>query len=65
LQIRDRDLEEMMAERGAVRGKAFEHDGSYHGGPRTAMRSVPSALASLRKAGLKFDIMTTSFFPGR
>jgi KUP system potassium uptake protein len=26
---------------------------------------VPSALASLRKTGLKFDIMTTSFFVGR
>ena len=26
---------------------------------------VPAALASLRKAGLKFDIMTTSFFLGR
>jgi KUP system potassium uptake protein len=26
---------------------------------------VPVALASLRKAGLKFDIMTTSFFLGR
>ncbi len=26
---------------------------------------IPSALASLRKAGLKFDIMTTSFFLGR
>ncbi len=26
---------------------------------------IPAALASLRKAGLKFDIMTTSFFVGR
>ena len=26
---------------------------------------VPAALATLRKAGLKFDIMTTSFFLGR
>ena len=26
---------------------------------------VPAALASLRKTGLKFDIMTTSFFLGR
>ena len=26
---------------------------------------VPVALASLRKSGLKFDIMTTSFFLGR
>ncbi len=26
---------------------------------------IPSALGSLRKAGLKFDIMTTSFFLGR
>ena len=26
---------------------------------------VPTALASLRKSGLKFDIMTTSFFLGR
>jgi len=26
---------------------------------------VPAALASMRKAGLKFDIMTTSFFLGR
>ena len=26
---------------------------------------VPAALANLRKAGLKFDIMTTSFFLGR
>jgi KUP system potassium uptake protein len=26
---------------------------------------VPAALASLRKSGLKFDIMTTSFFLGR
>lgn len=26
---------------------------------------IPTALASLRKAGLKFDIMTTSFFVGR
>ncbi len=26
---------------------------------------IPAALASLRKAGLKFDIMTTSFFLGR
>jgi KUP system potassium uptake protein len=26
---------------------------------------VPVALANLRKAGLKFDIMTTSFFLGR
>ncbi len=26
---------------------------------------VPAALASLRKAGLKFDIMSTSFFVGR
>src|SRR6202011_3481579 len=26
---------------------------------------VPAALASLRKAGLKFDLMTTSFFLGR
>jgi KUP system potassium uptake protein len=26
---------------------------------------VPAALASLRKAGLKYDIMTTSFFLGR
>jgi KUP system potassium uptake protein len=26
---------------------------------------VPATLASLRKAGLKFDIMTTSFFLGR
>ena len=26
---------------------------------------VPAALAMLRKAGLKFDIMTTSFFLGR
>ncbi len=26
---------------------------------------VPAALALLRKAGLKFDIMTTSFFLGR
>ena len=26
---------------------------------------VPTALASMRKAGLKFDIMTTSFFLGR
>jgi KUP system potassium uptake protein len=26
---------------------------------------VPSALAMLRKSGLKFDIMTTSFFLGR
>ena len=26
---------------------------------------VPTALASLRKAGLRFDIMTTSFFLGR
>ena len=26
---------------------------------------IPSALASLRKSGLKFDIMTTSFFLGR
>jgi KUP system potassium uptake protein len=26
---------------------------------------MPAALASLRKAGLKFDIMTTSFFLGR
>jgi KUP system potassium uptake protein len=26
---------------------------------------VPLALASLRKSGLKFDIMTTSFFLGR
>ena len=28
-------------------------------------RCSPAALASLRKAGLKFDIMTTSFFLGR
>ena len=26
---------------------------------------VPAALVSLRKTGLKFDIMTTSFFLGR
>ena len=26
---------------------------------------VPAALATMRKAGLKFDIMTTSFFLGR
>ena len=26
---------------------------------------VPAALASMRKAGLKYDIMTTSFFLGR
>ena len=26
---------------------------------------IPHALAALRKAGLKFDIMTTSFFVGR
>ena len=26
---------------------------------------VPVALASMRRAGLKFDIMTTSFFLGR
>lgn len=26
---------------------------------------IPAALATLRKAGLKFDIMTTSFFVGR
>jgi KUP system potassium uptake protein len=26
---------------------------------------VPAALASLRKSGIKFDIMTTSFFLGR
>ncbi len=26
---------------------------------------VPAALAAMRKAGLKFDIMTTSFFLGR
>ena len=26
---------------------------------------VPAALALLRKSGLKFDIMTTSFFLGR
>ena len=26
---------------------------------------IPSALGALRKAGLKFDIMTTSFFLGR
>ncbi|ACK51258.1 K potassium transporter [Methylocella silvestris BL2] len=26
---------------------------------------IPAAMASLRKAGLKFDIMTTSFFVGR
>jgi KUP system potassium uptake protein len=26
---------------------------------------IPGALASLRKSGLKFDIMTTSFFLGR
>ena len=26
---------------------------------------VPAALATLRKEGLKFDIMTTSFFLGR
>ena len=26
---------------------------------------MPAALATLRKAGLKFDIMTTSFFLGR
>ncbi len=26
---------------------------------------MPAALATMRKAGLKFDIMTTSFFLGR
>ena len=26
---------------------------------------MPAALASLRKAGLRFDVMTTSFFLGR
>jgi KUP system potassium uptake protein len=26
---------------------------------------IPRALAAMRKAGLKFDIMTTSFFLGR
>ena len=26
---------------------------------------VPNALAAMRKAGLKYDIMTTSFFLGR
>jgi KUP system potassium uptake protein len=26
---------------------------------------IPAAMASLRRAGLKFDIMTTSFFVGR
>jgi KUP system potassium uptake protein len=26
---------------------------------------IPAALATLRKAGYKFDIMTTSFFLGR
>ncbi len=26
---------------------------------------IPAALAALRKSGLKFDIMTTSFFVGR
>ena len=26
---------------------------------------IPNALAVMRKAGLKFDIMTTSFFVGR
>jgi KUP system potassium uptake protein len=26
---------------------------------------LPNALAMMRKAGLKFDIMTTSFFVGR
>ena len=31
-----------------------------HGAPR-----IPTALAALRKVGLKFDIMTTSFFLGR
>ena len=28
--------------RGAIRGQAFEHGGSYHAGPRTAMGSLPT-----------------------
>ncbi len=32
----------------------------HYGSPR-----VPAALALMRKSGLKFDIMTTSFFLGR
>ena len=52
---------EALRDRGAV-GRFLEGRAALrlHGKP-----AHPSALGSLRKAGLKFDIMTTSFFLGR